>query len=380
MTAEEFFQNIHQNLNKQLPFVVYRKPNEVEVKAILQNTDKLYITEDYSEKGFVMAPFDSTRNSILIPFEDSLSLTCHSVNLGEAFESSNKVDLMDFDCPKTDVQKNFHVDLVKTGIEAIKDAQFAKVVLSRRELFELEEVNPLATFKSLLQNYPTAFVYCWFHPKVGLWLGATPENLISTEGSRFKTMALAGTQKYEGTENVVWQNKEKEEQQFVTDFILQSVEETTERIQVSEVKTVKAGNLLHLQTNIAGVLNFKNSSFKELLDKLHPTPAVCGMPKEASKQFILNKENYNREFYTGFLGELNLQEKTTRNTNRRNVENNAYASVKNISNLYVNLRCMQILDKKALIYVGGGVTKDSNPEAEWKETQAKALVMKKVLQ
>src|SRR5690554_4509168 len=145
MTAEEFFQNIHQNLNKQLPFVVYRKPNEVEVKAILQNTDKLYITEDYSEKGFVMAPFDSTRNSILIPFEDSLSLTCHSVNLGEAFESSNKVDLMDFDCPKTDVQKNFHVDLVKTGIEAIKDAQFAKVVLSRRELFELEEVNPLAT-------------------------------------------------------------------------------------------------------------------------------------------------------------------------------------------------------------------------------------------
>src|SRR5690554_137797 len=380
MTAEEFFQNIHQNLNKQLPFVVYRKPNEVEVKAILQNTDKLYITEDYSEKGFVMAPFDSTRNSILIPFEDSLSLTCHSVNLGEAFESSNKVDLMDFDCPKTDVQKKFHVDLVKTGIEAIKDAQFAKVVLSRRELFELEEVNPLATFKSLLQNYPTAFVYCWFHPKVGLWLGATPENLISTEGSRFKTMALAGTQKYEGTENVVWQNKEKEEQQFVTDFILQSVEETTERIQVSEVKTVKAGNLLHLQTNIAGVLNFKNSSFKELLDKLHPTPAVCGMPKEASKQFILNKENYNREFYTGFLGELNLQEKTTRNTNRRNVENNAYASVKNISNLYVNLRCMQILDKKALIYVGGGVTKDSNPEAEWKETQAKALVMKKVLQ
>lgn len=383
MTSEDFFQNIHQHLKKQLPFVVYRKPNEGEVKAMLQNTKQLHLIKDYSEKGFVMAPFDATKSFVLIPFEASVSIACASVNLSELLELSNKLvkkDTFRDNSEDVDSDRNFHIKLVQKGVEAIKKAQFGKVVLSRREPFGLKEENPIEIFKRLLQNYPTAFVYCWFHPEIGLWLGATPENLISTEGSRFKTMALAGTQKYEGTEQVLWQKKEKEEQQFVTDFILQSLKESTENIHISEVKTVKAGNLLHLQTNISGILNFKNSSFKDLLDQLHPTPAVCGMPKEASKQFILKNENYNREFYTGFLGELNLQEKNTRNTNRRNVENNAYASIKNVSNLFVNLRCMQILDKKALIYVGGGITKDSNPEAEWQETCSKALVMKKVLQ
>jgi isochorismate synthase len=211
-------------------------------------------------------------------------------------------------------------------------------------------------------------------------LGATPETLIQVEGSRFKTMALAGTQKYEGTVDVTWQNKEKEEQQFVTDFIVSSLQASVSSIQVSETKTIQAGNVLHLQTSISGILNFKLINLKQVLEALHPTPAVCGLPKESSMQFIINNENYNREFYTGFLGELNFQEKTTRNTNRRNVENNAYSSIKNVSNLYVNLRCMQISNNNALIYIGGGITKDSNPEAEWKETVTKAEVMKKVLQ
>ena len=69
----------------------------------------------------------------------------------------------------------------------------------------------------------------------------------------------------------------------------------------------------------------------------------------------------------------------SRNTNSRNVENNAYASIKTVSNLFVNLRCMQISNQEAIIYVGGGITKDSNVEAEWEETVQKALVMKKVL-
>jgi len=112
---------------------------------------------------------------------------------------------------------------------------------------------------------------------------------------------------------------------------------------------------------------------------LHPTPAVCGLPKDAAKQFILKNENYNREFYTGFLGEINIKTSISRNSNSRNVENNAYAAVKTVSNLYVNLRCMQISNQEAIIYVGGGITKDSNVEAEWEETVQKALVIKKVL-
>ncbi|MEM6517510.1 MAG: chorismate-binding protein, partial [Bacteroidota bacterium] len=112
---------------------------------------------------------------------------------------------------------------------------------------------------------------------------------------------------------------------------------------------------------------------------LHPTPAVCGFPKLDAKQFILENENYNRQYYTGFLGELNFKNRRTRNTNRRNVENSAYGSFRLESDLFVNLRCMQIIKNEAHIYVGGGVTRDSTPEKEWEETTNKAATMMDVL-
>lgn len=373
MTSEDFLDKIQHQLNKKLPFVVYRKPHNSLVKAILQNSNEVYVIDDYSEKGFVFAPFDNTKNSILIPIEDSLTVKCD-------FAFSNDNETPQSIIKNSDLSKQHHLNLIQKGIEAINEEQFKKVVLSRCESIEISVTNPIEIFKKLIQNYPTAFVYCWYHPKIGLWLGATPETLIELEGIRFKTMALAGTQKYEGTLDVKWEDKEKKEQQFVTDFIVSSLQSIDNNIHVSKTETVKAGNVLHLKTSISGTLILKNSNLKKVLNTLHPTPAVCGLPKEEAKQFILEHESYDREYYTGFIGELNLKEKTIRNTNRRNVENNAYASVKNVSNLFVNLRCMQIRENKAHIYIGGGITKDSIPEAEWQETVAKAEVMKKVLQ
>lgn len=373
MIAEDFFNSIQQQLDSKKPFVAYRKPKSPLIKVMLQHTAKVHVVEDYLERGFVFAPFDNSKAAILIPDEEALSLECDFVNISDNETFQDKFQ-------NSEAEKQQHINLVIKGIEAIEEKQLKKVVLSRCETLKLSDLNPLEIFKRLLKNYQTAFVYCWYHPEIGLWLGASPETLIEVEGSRFKTMALAGTKTYDGTLDVVWQDKEKEEQQFVTDFITNSLIKSTINLKVSDVETIKAGNLLHLKTNISGMLNLKSSNLKEVLNRLQPTPAVCGLPKESAKQFILKHENYNREYYTGFLGELNLQEKTIRNSNRRNVENNAYASVKKVSNLFVNLRCMQILNQKALIYIGGGITKESIPEAEWQETISKAKVMKKVLQ
>ncbi|PWI29694.1 isochorismate synthase [Flavobacteriaceae bacterium LYZ1037] len=373
MTSEDFFNSIQQQLDNKKPFVAYRKPKSTCINAMLQNTDAVHVIKDYTEKGFVFAPFDASNDAILIPIKDSLSIDCDLVNYNVSETRQSIFKNLEFDKPQ-------HINLVQKGIDAIKKNQFQKVVLSRCETVEFSETNPIEIFKSLLQNYQSAFVYCWYHPKIGLWLGATPETLIEVEGSRFKTMALAGTQKYNGTLDIIWENKEKEEQQFVTDFIVNSLQNSVSNIFKSETETVRAGNIVHLKTVISGIVNFKEINLKEVLEALHPTPAVCGLPKEKAKQFILKHESYNREYYTGFLGELNLQEKTIRNSNRRNVENNAYASVKKKSNLFVNLRCMQISDNTASIYIGGGITKDSIPEAEWQETIAKSEVMKKVLQ
>lgn len=376
MTSSTFFESITAHFNKDLPFVAYKKPNEVSVKALLQQSDELYEVNDFTETGFVFAPFNlETNKTVLLPLEFSEEI---SAVISKDSKTKSIIQSSHNERSRS-VSEESHVNLVNKGITAIKEKQFQKVVLSRYETVSIEIENTIPVFQKLLQQYPTAFVYCWFHPKVGLWLGATPETLLKVEGNRLQTMSLAGTQQFNGTLDVTWQDKEKEEQQFVTDFIVDSLKPLVNAVNVSDVKTVKAGNLLHQKTAITA--NFQSSSFnlKHVVKSLHPTPAVCGLPKEAAKQFILKNENYNREYYTGFLGELNVKQSRTRNTNRRNVENNAYQTVKTVSNLFVNLRCMQFKNNEALIYVGGGITKDSVAESEFQETVNKAQTMLNVL-
>ncbi|AUP81211.1 chorismate-binding protein [Flavivirga eckloniae] len=375
MTLESFLSRIETQYINKLPFVAYRKPKEDRINALLQQTSDLHYASDFTEKGFVFSPFDDAEKTVLIPLDTSKSLHIDSVDFKNATESTNKKEEVTTEDLK---EKQQHIELVKKGVEAISNNQFKKVVLSRQETVTVSESNPISIFKRLLSTYKSAFVYCWYHPKVGLWLGATPETLIKIEGHRFSIMALAGTQDYNGTLNVVWQDKEKEEQQFVTDFIVDNLKPTVERFKISDVETVKAGNLLHLRTMITAQLK-PESSLKEVISVLHPTPAVCGLPKLEAKQFILENEHYNRAFYTGFLGELNMETQLQSRSAKRNIENRAYTIKRKSTRLYVNLRCMQLQNTEAIIYVGGGVTKHSVPEKEWQETVSKSLVIKNVL-
>lgn len=210
--------------------------------------------------------------------------------------------------------------------------------------------------------YPTAFNYCFYHPKVGLWLGATPEQLLKIEENQLKTVALAGTKTIaEQTEN--WGEKEQVEQQLVTDFIINNLNNFVDNLSVSKPYTHQAGSLLHIKTDISAKIKDRNQ-LKNILDILHPTPAVCGFPKEIAKKFIIENEGYNREFYAGFLGELNFS-----------TENNITEN----SDLFVNLRCMKVENSVAQIFVGGGITADSNSEKEFLETVNKSETIKKVV-
>ena len=372
MTSEDFFKHIESQFDNHLPFVVYRKPNDIKINGLLQNTDELFVTKDFTEKGFVFSPFDDTEKSVLIPSTISEVISVANINI------ESHTELVEVEANGNSNSKAFHINLVKKGVEAIKIGDLKKVVLSRAEKVNLSETNPITIFKRLLNTYKSAFVYCWYHPKVGLWLGATPETLIKIEGNRFSIMALAGTQDYTGALDVVWKNKEKQEQQIVTDFIIDNLKPSVENFKISDVETVKAGNLLHLKTMISAQLK-ADVNLKQVISALHPTPAVCGLPKSSAKQFILIHEGYNREFYSGFLGELNLETTREPRSGRRNIENRAYAVTKKSTQLYVNLRCMQIKNKQAIIYVGGGITESSNAESEWEETVSKSLVIKNVL-
>ncbi|MBL7558803.1 chorismate-binding protein [Olleya sp. YSTF-M6] len=371
MTTLDFFEHLNIHFNNDLPFVAYRKPNDGVVKAMLQDDAKLHYTTNFKASGFVFSPFQNKNENILFPLEN-----CKTLKTSFKIEDKTITSNSAFSVSETSKQK--HLDLVEKAIAEINTNTFKKVVVSRVEAQDFSKTETLSLLQKLLNTYTTAMVYCWYHPKVGLWLGATPETLLKVEGNRFLTMSLAGTQPYIDTEEVIWQAKEKEEQQLVTNFIVDSLQDNVNTLNVGQTETIKAGKLLHLRTKISGLLD-PEKGLVSVIKQLHPTPAVCGLPKQNAQQFIINNEGYNREFYTGFLGEINLKQSKTRNTNRRNVENNAYATVKSVSHVFVNLRCLQIKDNQALIYVGGGITKDSIPENEWDETVAKSKTVKNLL-
>lgn len=341
------------HFEKKLPFVLYSKPNQGKIIGLFQENEELYFSENLEETGFVLAPFDG-KEQVLIPENKSEIKISDFVSDGNALGGSPVLD--------TEYGKEDFEDLVQKGIAAINSGAFQKVVLSRKEIVSVESLDFAVIFERLMQTYPTAFKYCWFHPRVGMWIGATPEQLLKADGNRINTVALAGTQKYEEDQEVTWGEKEMEEQKFVTDFIVDNLKDMTSELSASRPYTLKAGTILHIKTDIEAVLKPGNH-LKKVVSILHPTPAVCGLPKAVAKDFILQQEGYGREYYSGFLGELNRD----------------FATAESKSDLFVNLRCMQIKENKAHLYIGCGITKDSVPEMEYRETVNKSLTMKRIL-
>jgi isochorismate synthase len=336
------FDTISNYLEINAPFVCYVKPNESVWNLLAQQND--VIIEFSGQAGFVFMPFHEGKQ-IVIPFEGN------TFSHGK-FQKLEQKSVESFTSESN--QKEDFENLVARGISAIQNDEFQKVVLSRKIVLK-EQISIVETFQNLISNYPTAFRFLFFHPKIGLWMGATPEQLVKINQNQFETVALAGTQLY--SENVTWATKEIEEQQFVTDYIIAKVKDKVNQLIVSDAKTVKAGNLAHLKSFISGELT-ADFQANDLIKTLHPTPAVCGLPKENAIDFILKNEDYNRKYYAGFLGEYNKDNQT---------------------DLFVNLRCLEVYNDVVNIYVGCGITKDSNPEKEFIETENKSMTMRNIL-
>lgn len=336
------FDTISNYLETNTPFVCYVKPNETVWNLLIQKNDEL--VEFTNQSGFVFVPFHEGKQ-VVIPFEGN-SFSQGNLEKLEQKLSENFTTQMN--------QKEAFEDLVSKGVSAIQKDEFQKVVLSRKIILK-ERIAIVETFNNLISTYSTAFRYLFFHPKIGLWMGATPEQLVKINQSQFETVALAGTQLY--SENVIWATKEIEEQQFVTDYIIAKVKDKVTQLMITDAKTVKAGNLAHLKSIISGELT-TDFMANDLIKALHPTPAVCGLPKEKAIDFILKNEGYNRKYYAGFLGEYNKDNQT---------------------DLFVNLRCLEVDNDVVNIYVGCGITKDSDPEKEFIETENKSMTMRNVL-
>lgn len=336
LSGEIFFQEVFDHFDGDLPFVLYKYPNDSHIHGLLQSSDKLHELGTMKQCGFVMVPFKGNDKAFIIPKASSAAILCELSDVQKA-PGMGSLHLEHLD-------KQKHLRLVNKGVDAIERGEFQKVVLSREQHISLPDLDCLGFYRNLVLHYPHAFCYLLYHPKVGLWIGASPETLVEIEDHKLRTMALAATIADKGQTVVRWGEKEKQEQALVTVAILDALKDYCSDIRMSEVQTVKAANLYHLQTKISARLT---GDLGELVGKLHPTPAVCGLPKLAAADFIEENEYYKRSYYTGYLGTINMEQQ---------------------AKLYVNLRCMQYLEKELVLYVGGGITIDSVAEFEWEET------------
>ncbi|AMR29572.1 chorismate-binding protein [Hymenobacter psoromatis] len=262
-----------------------------------------------------------------------------------------------------------YTELVRTGVAAIEAREVVKVVSSRVAHRPLPTgFDPLVAFEELSRQYERAFVSLVSVPGVGTWLGASPEVLAEvTADGHFHTMALAGTQPLvpgHTPQEAIWRQKEIEEQALVARYIVSCFKQLRLReYQETGPRTVAAGQLLHLRTDFE--VNLQNvplasSLGTDMLRLLHPTSAVGGMPKVAALEFLRRHERYDRAYYSGFLGPVNV-------------------AAPGVSRLFVNLRCLQVRPNEAILYAGTGLTVDSDPAREWQETELKLTTVAAVL-
>lgn len=345
-------ERIHFSTSYGFPFVVYSKPDSSKVIGIFQGNKKNF-TVSSQKNGFVFAPFDSGKK-MLIPEH------CSKIVVTD-FESTLKPNKTDLKLLFSQSDKEYFESIVQKGIEAINNGVFGKVVLSRREIIETEIPTPQTIFERLKVNYPNAFCYVFYH-KTGMWAGATPERLLKKNKNIVETVSLAGTSLYTGKEDVNWSEKDIKEQQIVTDYIKGNLKKHVTDWKISKTYTHRAGNLLHLKTDLKAKLKL-GSSLDKIVKALHPTPAVCGDDKTKAIEFILENENYSREYYTGYVGEWQKDFET---------------GEEQTADLFVNLRSMKISEKSFQVFAGCGITKDSIPENEFMETVNKTQTMKKI--
>lgn len=356
--------------HQQIPFVSYREPMHSAITTLVQWRSFPQMLTNFESfntlEGYVISPFNADsglKTYLLQPdfqFKDD-NVSTDLISELSACETFKKNSTAEDNHFKTTTKEEFE-NSVKSGVTAIRNNEFRKVVLSKTCLMENPDGFSAPHFyQKLCAKYPNAYVYFLQMPGVGCWMGATPEPLLTTDSDAMQTVSLAGTQAYTGgaIEDYVWSEKELDEQSIVTNFIAQTLTEAgISDFNKSEVENYRAANLVHLKSGFRFSGAQLKTDFPKLITALHPTPSVGGLPGKQAVDFILKTEKHRRNYYTGFLGTLHPE---------------------NGCMLYVNLRCMQLLEKSIVLYSGAGITASSVPADEWIETENKLQTLKQVI-
>ena len=370
-------------------FALYRLPYQTTQTLMVQHEglprELKSFTELNGKNGFVMAPFAVSPDQPMLLIEpeqitevDSGQLTVDSFSL---LQSPEQLATAPANCQLSTVNSQitnrarYHIDFSNFHSNLL-NGEFQKIVLSRCVQEKRgEEQSPLTLFQKACELYPRMFISLVYTPQSGMWLMATPEILLEGGGNDWHTIALAGTMKLEGESlsfdsppsqgetrmtDITWTTKNIQEQRYVATYLMECLEHFSSQITEEGPYTARAANLVHLRSDFNFVME-DTQRIGELIRSLHPTPAVCGLPKQQAFDFIRRNESQSRQYYSGFSGPLNLSS-----------DSQEVAQ----THLFVSLRCMQILADSYILYAGGGLLKDSVEEQEWEETEAKLETMR----
>lgn len=310
--------------------IYYRLPGE---KEVVQQQGQFELVQGSIPNGFVVSDFLHQRIFQFVP----------------SVEPSTPLWHIHSDLPVVISQRDYQIE-AQAMLHAFPVMGVEKAVYSRVKsvTFAIEKGEIL--FRELAQTYPNAFVYLISSAQFGTWIGATPETLVNTEKDQLKTIALAGT--HPANDPSTWTNKEYEEHDFVVQAIAEALLRNHCTITTNDgPNVVTAGPVQHLQTDFIAKMG-EPSAWQIAMD-LHPTPAICGTPRMASLDLLTSREMHDRFLYAGIIGLYSEEQ----------------------SRLFVNLRCAQLQQEKAYLYLGGGYTIDSIPDLEWDETENKSRTL-----
>lgn len=345
-------------------FAVYRLPHADHCTLVRQIHGDASVLDSISRaedmEGFVFAPFQPTADCPLLMLrpdvveEMPVDYACEVIDHLAACRK-----LPDDATAESFGKDSYLADFRKYHTQLTRNA-FRKLVLARQKMVPDTRNIPLSNlFAKACHNYPRMFVALVSTPLSGTWLIATPEILLDGDGTRWCTMALAGTMKLSAEEmntegeRVAWSPKNIQEQRLVASYIAKCLEKSGIAYSEEGPYTTRAADLVHLRSDFTFTMEDK-AMVGPLVASLHPTPAVCGLPKQEAWRYIVANEHNCRRYYSGFAGPLSLQGHT---------------------HLYVSLRCMEIEAGRFRLYAGGGLLRESNEDSEWQETENKMHTM-----
>ena len=334
---------------KDKAFVIHRYPGEKKLRLIEIDPEKIVETRRIEQAGYYIAPFQTDDNKLITVFPDGFSEK--SLIDPEELSGRNLANKLVIN----EIPPSLHKDKVSRAISLIESGQAEKIVVSSYWDAGIEQFDPFGSFARLNEHYPQSYVFYIRIPGAFSLMGASPEVLLKYEGREGIVYSLAGT-KFRSQPRE-WTEKERHEQALVTDYIKRKLIAFKYPFNIDGPYDFTQGDLIHLRTDFLFFFEPSLKEIEKIIHSLHPTPAVAGLPKEKALSLISGIEQYDREFYTGFVGEIGEESGA----------------------LYVNLRSVKIRDGIIRFYAGGGITKDSNPEAEWQEVLHKRDVLFKIL-